>query len=180
MILFLGCRNAPVNLEARSLGGWGTSRHCVVTSLQNLTVDHFREIRAKAGALLVILPKEIHSLSSEEKQHLMLLEDAMLAEEINIPVYFSPWSLELEQIIGDITQSYTINDKTVSASEAILNSIAANGYQIVISGGSATAKQDIRLATIHGRLAGRGVEGKTPTIAVVAHYDSFGVAPVSN
>lgn len=66
--LFVGCRNAPVNLEARSLSGWGTSRHCVVSCLQNLTIDHFRDIRAKAGALLVILPKEIHSLSFEEKQ----------------------------------------------------------------------------------------------------------------
>lgn len=63
-----GCRSAAVNLEARSLIGWGTSRHCVVVKLQDLSVDHFRDIRAKAGALLVILPKEILALSTEEKQ----------------------------------------------------------------------------------------------------------------
>lgn len=110
----------------------------------------------------------------------MLLEDAMMAEEITIPVYFVPWGPELEQIIGDITHSYRLDEKTISASEAMMNSIAANGYQIVISPGSASAKQDIRLATIQGRLPGLGVEGKTPTIAVVAHYDSFGIAPVKH
>lgn len=109
----------------------------------------------------------------------MLLEDAMLAEEITIPVYFATWNPELEQIVGDVTHSYTLDEKAVSASEAMLNSIAANGYQIVISPGSASAKQDIKVATIQGRLPGLGAEGKTPTIAIVAHYDSFGIAPVS-
>lgn len=65
---FLGCRSAAVNLEARSLSGWGTSRHCVVAKLQDLSVDQFRDIRAKAGALLIVLPREISGLSAEEKQ----------------------------------------------------------------------------------------------------------------
>lgn len=30
-----------------------------------------------------------------------------------------------------------------------------------------------------GKLVGHGVEDKMPTIAIVAHYDSFGIAPVS-
>lgn len=63
-----GCRSAPVNLEARSLSGWSTSRHCIVARLQDITIDHFREIRAKAGALLVVLPKPMDDMSSEEKQ----------------------------------------------------------------------------------------------------------------
>lgn len=89
-----GCRSAAVNLEARSLTGWGTARHCVVVKLQDLSIDHFREIRAKAGALLIVLPREIASLSTEEKQHLMLLEDAMMAQEVSIPVYFAVWTPE--------------------------------------------------------------------------------------
>lgn len=69
----IGCRNAPVNLEARGLTGWGTSRHCVVTLLQNLTVDYFREIRSKAGGLLIILPKDVSELTNEEKQVIFIL-----------------------------------------------------------------------------------------------------------
>lgn len=172
-----GCRSAAVNLEARSLIGWGTSRHCVVVKLQDLSVDHFRDIRAKAGALLVILPKEILALSTEEKQHLMLLEDAMMVQEVSIPVYFAVWTPELEEIVTDITYSFITDDKAGSAAEAILNSISANGYQIVISPGSTSAKQEIKIATLQGKLNGAGTEGKIPTIALVAHYDSFGVAP---
>lgn len=172
-----GCRSAAVNLEARSLSGWGTSRHCVVAKLQDLSVDQFRDIRAKAGALLIVLPREISGLSSEEKQHLMLLEDVMMAQEISIPVYFAVWTPELEEIVTDITYSFITDDKAGSAAEAIFNSISANGYQIVISPGTASAKQDIKIATLQGKLSGINPEGKTPTIAVVAYYDSFGVAP---
>lgn len=63
-----GCRSASINLEARSLTGWSTQRHCIVTKLQDLTVDHFRNIRTKAGALLVILPDALHSLSLEDRK----------------------------------------------------------------------------------------------------------------
>lgn len=32
---------------------------------------------------------------------------------------------------------------------------------------------------LQGHLSGFGIEEQLPTIAVVAHYDAFGVAPVS-
>ncbi|KAJ8883361.1 hypothetical protein PR048_015204 [Dryococelus australis] len=63
-----GCRSAAVNLEARSAVGWGTSRHCVVARLEDITSDKFREIRSRAGALLIILPRNLFFLSQEEKQ----------------------------------------------------------------------------------------------------------------
>jgi hypothetical protein len=64
----VGCRSSPVNLEARSLRGWGTSRHCVVTRLEDITSDQFREICTKAGALLIMLPRHITNLREEEKK----------------------------------------------------------------------------------------------------------------
>lgn len=57
-----------MNLEARSVGGWGTSRHCVVTRLEDITADQFQEICTKAGALLVMLPRHISRLLEDEKQ----------------------------------------------------------------------------------------------------------------
>lgn len=33
-------------------------------------------------------------------------------------------------------------------------------------------------ASFQGHLSGYGIEEQLPTIAVVAHYDSFGIAPV--
>lgn len=109
----------------------------------------------------------------------MVLEDTMLAQEVSIPVYFAKWTPELNTITAEIAQSSLVNDKSKSAAEAIFNSISANGYQIVINPGAPNVKQDTKIATIQGYLAGQNSEGKTPTIAIVAHYDSFGVAPVS-
>ncbi|RZC38981.1 nicalin-1, partial [Asbolus verrucosus] len=172
-----GSRSAAVNLEARSLTGWSTSRHCVISKLQDLTIDHFRNIRIKAGALLVVLPNDLSRLNSEEKQHLLLLEHAMLAQEISIPVYFATWTAELDTILDEVSQNVISNDLSKSAAEAMISSIAANGYQFVVSPGTTSIKQDIKVATIQGHLSGYSQEGKVPTIAIVAHYDSFGVAP---
>ncbi|XP_022904622.1 BOS complex subunit NCLN [Onthophagus taurus] len=172
-----GCRSAAVSLEARSLTGWTTSRHCVVVKLQDLTVDHFRHIRTKAGALLVVIPNNLLLLTPEEKEHLLILEDAMLAQEISIPVYFSTATPDLSLIVEEISQSLATDDKTKSAFESMVTSISANGYQVIINPKSPNQKTDIKIATIQGFLVGQSNDGKTPTIAVVAHYDSFGVAP---
>ncbi|XP_044263181.1 nicalin-1 [Tribolium madens] len=172
-----GSRSAAVNLEARSLTGWSTSRHCVIVKLQDLTIDHFRNIRTKAGALLVVLPNDFSALNSDEKQHLLLLEHAMLAQEISVPVYFAIWTAELETIVDEVSQNVATNDLTKSAAEAMFSSVAANGYQFVVSPGTTSVKQDVKVATIQGHLSGYSQEGKVPTLAVVAHYDSFGVAP---
>lgn len=151
----------------------------MVAKLQDLTIDHFRNIRSKAGALLVVLPSDLSKLNTEERQHLLLLENAMLVQEISIAVYFAIGSPELDVIITEVAENIIPNDLTKSAAEAILGSIAANGYQFVVSPGTTSIKQDIKVATIQGHLSGYSPDGKVPTIAVVAHYDSFGVAPVS-
>lgn len=108
----------------------------------------------------------------------MTLESAMLAEEISIPVYFAKASPQLESVVNDVQRSSTTGDKSKSAAEAIFTSVAASGYQIVINPGTPNVKSDMKIATIQGYLAGQSHDGKAPTVAVVAHYDSFGVAPV--
>ncbi|XP_066996614.2 BOS complex subunit ncln [Anabrus simplex] len=172
-----GCRHSSVNLEARSVAGWGTSRHCVVTRLDEISLDQFRELRTKAGALLIVLPNDIRSYSAEEQQYMLALEQTMLSEEVPIPVYFAAWSPQLQCILDEVSHSYVKDDRSDSAAEALLNSVSANGYQIVISTNQPTAKTDVNVATIQGKLSGYGVEEKLPTIVIVAHYDSFGVAP---
>lgn len=108
-----------------------------------------------------------------------MLEDVMLAEEITIPVYFLLWSKELEKILVELSDNAITDNKMNSATEALFSSVAANGYQIVINPRNPNAKSDIKIATLQGNLAGHAVDGKTATIAIVAHYDSFGIAPVT-
>lgn len=63
-----GCRSTSFNLEGRSLTSWSTSRHCVVARIQDITIDQFMEIRNKAGALLLVLPRNDTLLNEEEKE----------------------------------------------------------------------------------------------------------------
>ncbi|XP_039278085.1 nicalin [Nilaparvata lugens] len=172
-----GCRSAPVNLEARSLSSWSTGRHCVVARMQDISADQFREIRAKAGALLVALPRDLSTLTDKQKQDLIQLEKGMLYQEVFIPVYFAVWTPELQTILDDVAHSKLTDEKAGTAAQALLHSVSANGYQIVINTNKASPRIDVNIASIQGKLSGYGVEDKLPTIAIVAHYDSFGIAP---
>lgn len=113
-------------------------------------------------------------------QQILHLENAMLAEEVSIPVYFSKWTPQLDSITYELSSNIDTNDLSKSAAEAIVNSVAANGYQVVVSTSSPMLRNDVKIATIHGHLQGYNSEGKIQTIAIVAHYDSFGIAPVRN
>lgn len=63
-----GCRSTAVSLEARSMTGWSTSRHCVIVRAMDLAPDAFQSVRSRAGALVIVLPKDINNLSREEEQ----------------------------------------------------------------------------------------------------------------
>ncbi|XP_075981710.1 BOS complex subunit ncln [Anticarsia gemmatalis] len=169
-----GCRSASFNLEGRSLTSWSTSRHCVVARVQDITIDQFMEIRAKAGALLLVLPKNDTVLTPEEKEHIQLLEMAMIQQEINAPVYFARWSPDFEDILRDLQHSFITDDKSGTALEAMLNTVSSNGYQIVVSA-SAPQKLDSKPVTLHGKLVGRS--GSAQTIVIAAHYDSSALVP---
>uniref|UniRef100_A0A182M8Z5 Nicalin n=1 Tax=Anopheles culicifacies TaxID=139723 RepID=A0A182M8Z5_9DIPT len=181
-----GCRASALNLEAKSLYTWQTSRHCVLTRLQDLTIDHFREIRAKAGGLVVLLPEDTAALSLEDKQHIHLLEQAMMVQDVPIPVYFSKYDPKLNSIIDEVTRTTVRNPKQSSQSREsafseIFGSISANGYQIVVSGASHTANKQSKIPIIQGELApmkpSKALDGdnKLPLIIVTAHLDTFGL-----
>ncbi|CAG5015113.1 unnamed protein product [Parnassius apollo] len=169
-----GCRSASFNLEGRSLTSWSTSRHCVVARIQDITIEQFMEVRIKAGALLLVLPKNDTVLTPEEKEHIQLLEMAMTQQEINAPVYFAKWTPEFEDILKDLQHSFITDDKSGTALEAMFNTVSSNGYQIVVSA-STPQKMDSKPVTIHGKLMGRS--GAAQTIVIAAHYDSAGLVP---
>lgn len=56
---------------------------------------------------------------------------------------------------------------------------STSGYQIVASTSEAKQIKDLVLTNIQGRLVGDGIDEQLPTIAIITHYDSFGIAPVS-
>jgi hypothetical protein len=109
-----------------------------------------------------------------------LLEQAMLAEEISIPVYFSNYDEEIDQIITEINRNPGKNSKT-SAMADIFNKISANSYQIVVAG-THSPRKDSRIPIIQGELLPfkqSTVDGQAPTklpvIVISTQLKPFGV-----
>ncbi|XP_029939394.1 BOS complex subunit ncln isoform X3 [Salarias fasciatus] len=170
-----GTRNAILNTEARTVEAEVLSRRCVIMRLADFSYDKYQKaLRQSAGAVVIILPKNMSAMPQDIVQF-MELEPEMLATETIVPVYFA---MEDEELLSIYLQTLTSSSSqgSLSAAEVLLHTATANGFQMVTSGAQSKAISDWAITSLEGRLAGVGGED-LPTIVVVAHYDSFGVAP---
>nr|CAG4636847.1 EOG090X02MW [Ceriodaphnia reticulata] len=172
-----GSRSSTLNFEARSADTRLPARKCVILMINEFNPSRFRElINEGVGALLIIIPSELESLSDDMRENILDTEKFLLSQEIAIPVYFTPHSEKLEEIYTSIKES-TSKDSASSAAQALFGAISANGYQLAVYGNQAKLLTDMQITNIQGKLSGFGMEDQLPTLAVVAHYDSFGAAP---
>ncbi|XP_033477517.1 BOS complex subunit ncln isoform X3 [Epinephelus lanceolatus] len=170
-----GTRNAILNTEARTVEAEVLSRRCVIMRLVDFSYEEYQKaLRQSAGAVVIILPKNMSAMPQDIVQF-MELEPEMLATETIVPVYFA---MEDDELLSIYTQTLTSSSSqgSLSAAEVLLHTATANGFQMVTSGAQSKAISDWAITSLEGRLAGVGGED-LPTIVVVAHYDSFGVAP---
>lgn len=175
-----GCRASSINKEARPLSSVYLSNGCVLARFQDMTIDQFREIRLKAGGLIILLPKNLQDLTLEEKENIFLLEQAMLVEEISIPVYFSNYDDEIDKIISEISQNPAKGGAVKqSAISEIFKKISANSYQIVVAGSHAP-KKDGRIPIIQGELipfkSSSDGQTKLPVIVISTQLKTFGIS----
>ncbi|XP_024278957.1 nicalin-1 isoform X3 [Oncorhynchus tshawytscha] len=170
-----GTRNAILNTEARTVEAEVLSRRCVIMRLVDFSYERYQKaLRQSAGAVVIILPKNMSTMPQDIVQF-MELEPEMLATETIVPVYFA---LEDDELLSIYTQTLTTSSSqgSSSAAEVLIHTATANGFQMVTSGAQSKAVSDWAITSLEGRLAGTGGED-LPTIVLVAHYDSFGVAP---
>ncbi|XP_041861725.1 nicalin-1 isoform X4 [Melanotaenia boesemani] len=171
-----GTRNAILNTEARTVEAEVLSRRCVMMQLADFSYEKYQKaLRQSAGAVVIILPKNMSAMPQDIVQQFMELEPEMLATETIVPVYFA---MEDDELLSIYTQTLTSSSSqgSLSAAEVLLHTATANGFQMVTSGAQSKAISDWAITSLEGRLAGVGGED-LPTIVMVAHYDSFGVAP---
>uniref|UniRef100_A0A6Q2ZL29 Nicalin n=1 Tax=Esox lucius TaxID=8010 RepID=A0A6Q2ZL29_ESOLU len=171
-----GTRNAILNTEARTVEAEVLSRRCVIMRLVDFSYERYQKaLRQSAGAVVIILPKNMSTMPQDIVQQFMELEPEMLATETIVPVYFA---LEDDELLSIYTQTLTSSSSqgSSSAAEVLIHTATANGFQMVTSGAQSKAVSDWSITSLEGRLAGTGGED-LPTIVLVAHYDSFGVAP---
>ncbi|XP_063003092.1 BOS complex subunit NCLN isoform X3 [Elgaria multicarinata webbii] len=171
-----GTRNAVLNTEARTVEADVLSRRCVMMRLMDFSYEQYQKaLRQSAGAVVIILPQRMSSVPQDVIRQFMEIEPEMLAMETIVPVYFAEEDEELLSIYEQ-TQAASASQGSASAAEVLLHTATANGFQMVTSGAQSKAVSDWLITSVEGRLTGLGGED-LPTIVVVAHYDSFGVAP---
>ncbi|XP_018583776.1 BOS complex subunit ncln isoform X2 [Scleropages formosus] len=170
-----GTRNAILNTEARTVEAEVLSRRCVVMRLVDFSYERYQKaLRQSAGAVVIILPQNMSTMPQDIVQF-MEMEPELLATETIVPVYFA---LEDDELLSIYEQTLISSSSqgSASAAEVLLHTATANGFQMVTSGAQSKAVSDWAITSLEGRLAGVGGED-LPTIVLVAHYDSFGVAP---
>lgn len=169
-------------MEIKSLDTWSTSRHCVLTRMEDLTVASYSNIIKKSGGLIIQLPKNFANLSADTKNEIYEIEGIMLNSLINIPVYFSPYNAVLENIITDIHKMGSGNTlkKQSSALSDLLSLVSSNGYQAISSGSSHTPNKNVKLSIIKGELlpvhkTKTSDQSKLSTIVITANISPFRV-----
>ncbi|XP_029469518.1 nicalin isoform X2 [Rhinatrema bivittatum] len=171
-----GTRNAVLNMEARTVEADILSRRCVMMRLLDFSYEKYQKVlRQSAGAVVIILPANMSTVPQDIVRQFMEIEPEMVAMETIIPVYFAVEDDELISIYEQILAA-SASQGSSSAAEVLLHTATANGFQMVTSGAQSKAISDWLVTSIEGRLTGLGAED-LPTIVIVAHYDSFGVAP---
>uniref|UniRef100_A0A8C3SX65 BOS complex subunit NCLN n=1 Tax=Chelydra serpentina TaxID=8475 RepID=A0A8C3SX65_CHESE len=171
-----GTRNAVLNTEARTVEADVLSRRCVMMRLVDFSYEQYQKaLRQSAGAVVIILPKAMSAAPQDVVRQFMEIEPEMLAMETIVPVYFAVEDEELLSIYEQ-TRVASTSQGSASAAEVLLHTATANGFQMVTSGAQSKAVSDWLITSLEGRLTGLGGED-LPTIVIVAHYDSFGVAP---
>uniref|UniRef100_A0A8C1XZ70 BOS complex subunit NCLN n=1 Tax=Cyprinus carpio TaxID=7962 RepID=A0A8C1XZ70_CYPCA len=152
------------------------SRRCVMMRLADFSYEKYQKaLQQSAGAVVIILPQNMSTMPQDIVQQFMELEPELVATETIVPVYFA---LEDEELLSIYTQTQISSSSqgSSSAAEVLLHTATANGFQMVTSGAQSKAVSDWAITSLEGRLSGAGGED-LPTIVLVAHYDSFGVAP---
>ena len=147
------------------------NRKCIVITMKEATqdlVEHLVDAR-RVGGLLIVIPNPKALDSNVEPQLLAnwaTLEQWILSRELKVPIFFT--------IASDDTASI------VDFVQAKKSSSGSDNYLLKANLKPSKKIKSPSLQNIQGWLAGESKEVDSehlPTIAIVGHYDSFGVIP---
>jgi hypothetical protein len=166
-----GSRSSRIAYDAVALGKDIVRKAVIVNWKQLIGKDVESLLGAPTGAVLVVIPKNVGDLSSEEKTALLGIEKQFENFKTDQAVYFVPDSEEVQYVLGQLTLT---SEKEASAPRQLYNLIFSNNYVLSSTASSnpspITPKQFNVIASLNAK-------EKSPTLAFVAHYDSAGIAP---
>ena len=175
-----GSKHAALSMEARGPSATYVLRKTIVSRLCDLSVSRFRELVSNgAGGFVLILPEDLTNLAGACRETMLDIEQELLSQEIDVPVYFAQETEELLELYSSLQLTDDgQNRQQNSALSALVQSISSSGYQLVVSAGNPQPLKDQSIVSMSGLLPGAESDTQaTPTIALVAHYDAGGAAP---
>jgi len=164
----LGSRRSGVSMLASPSAKGEVSRKAVVLDFNSVTEELLDELigTKPAGALIIVLPENLGELSDQQRATWMKAESNLMKRKAPMSVYFTvdgeearAMKAKVEQNMGDVKLVVPPDANT-----ARIKKIEAENFQGVLAGGGSEPGDSAAADT-------------APTIAVVAYYDTFGVAP---
>jgi len=174
-----GSKQAALTMDARGPTASHVLRKTIVARMSEMSVSGLRELISNgAGGLLLLVPAlaQLGGLSSKEQDNIAQLEEELLNSELEIPVYLAEETQELLELHSTLSSEGEGSESAPSALSALLQSVSNSGYQLVVSGATPQPVKEQGVVSMSGSLPGSGADD-SPTILVVAHYDSAGAAP---
>lgn len=149
------------------------NRQCVVVTMNEVTkelVEHLVDAR-RVGGLLVIIPEEEEKVDVTTMKNWRTLETWIMSRELKVPIYFA---IESEHT------SHLVDLAAAAASSSSHHAQSGDDYLLKASVVPSKKIVSPSLQNVQGWMGGESKEVDSehlPTIAVVGHYDSFGVVP---
>uniref|UniRef100_A0A5S6QAY5 BOS complex subunit NCLN n=1 Tax=Trichuris muris TaxID=70415 RepID=A0A5S6QAY5_TRIMR len=165
--------HAEVTLTLSSSSG---VRRCLLVWWKNMPVDFMSKlISSNAAALIIIIPINLQDLTAEERKAFLEMEQALITSSISMPVYVAVDS----PLVRKILDLAGLNDAQPKASpfDAIYSIFFGKSYKFVTKVQQLVAPAHYSMESIVGRLSAFDQREHVATVAIVAHYDTLGLAP---
>jgi len=169
-----GSPHVSISSEARTFESASFDRKSVFIKTDDLTLANYNKVlQSNPSSIIVIIN---NNMTYQQAKNLMEIEDDLIHSEPKCPVYFINEDGEIKNIYTKVTQA--TNKLKGSALQAIVEAASFVGYHLTSKKSSNSPMNNHYMTNIQGVLLGAGVPEQLPTIAIVAHYDSFGVTPL--
>jgi len=161
----LGSRRGSINLPATVDPNADLSKRVLIIQHEDVTDELITRMTSQTqrlGGVVVVLPEDMTSVGHDEIERWKGFEARLLNAEINYAIYFAFGNDQLRELQRELGHS-------------------SDGYHIQTQGAEPTKIASVAAFNIQGWLAGSSSTlapgAVLPTIAIVAHHDSYGAAP---
>eukprot|EP01090_Pellita_catalonica_P021027 TRINITY_DN7758_c0_g1_i1.p1 TRINITY_DN7758_c0_g1~~TRINITY_DN7758_c0_g1_i1.p1 ORF type:complete len:511 (-),score=54.46 TRINITY_DN7758_c0_g1_i1:37-1569(-) len=165
-----GSQRTRMNLFGTKTISSDIARSILIVPAENVDKEFLESGINCAGGILVLFE---HNQQPQNMRAWEDLEHFLLRQKIRIPVYFSMRNDKLKDIYD------RLHPTSLQVQQSSYDLSSFDGFKFVVAHAEATPLDEIYVSNFESWLKANDGHGISiePTIAVVAYYDTFGVAP---